>query len=311
MNHKRHKCNLSFLSGCVFGTLADRGRSPLRRPPDTVGSVELKATKYAVKDQIATITLARPHRLNAWTGRMHTEYRWLLAQAEGDVDVRVIVVTGEGRGFCAGADSGALEGHAAKGEYDSGVREKLARPGWGVRPEFDHPYAFHFGLTKPTIGAINGAAAGIGLVLACFLDIRFAAKGAKFTTAHGKLNLPAEAGLSWLLPRIVGLGRANELLYTSRPFFAEEAERIGLVNALCEPDELLAHTYRFARELLTNVSPRSLRETKRQIYTDQHRDIGAAVRDADRLVLEMVKEPAFAEGVSALVERRPPDWPRS
>ncbi|MGD9754186.1 MAG: enoyl-CoA hydratase-related protein [Acidimicrobiia bacterium] len=272
--------------------------------------MELKVTKYAVSDRIATITLSRPHRLNAWTGRMHTEYRWLLAEAEQDPEVRVIVVTGEGRGFCAGADSGALEGHAAKGAYDSGVREKLARPGWGVRPEFDHPFAFHFGMTKPTIGAINGAAAGIGLVLACYLDIRFAAKGAKFTTAHGKLNLPAEAGLSWLLPRIVGLGRANELLFTSRPFLAEEAERIGLVNAVCEPDALLAHTYSFARELLTNVSPRSLRETKRQIYTDLHRDVGSSVRDADQLVLEMVKESAFNEGVAALVEKRPPNWPR-
>jgi enoyl-CoA hydratase/carnithine racemase len=271
--------------------------------------VELKATTYSVSDQIATITLSRPHRLNAWTGRMHTEYRWLLAQAEDDPEVRVVVVTGEGRGFCAGADTGALEGHAAKGAYDSGVRERLARPGWGVRPEFDHPFAFHFGLTKPTIGAINGAAAGIGLVLACFLDLRFAAAGAKLTTAHGKLNLPAEAGLSWLLPRIVGLGRANELLYTSRPFLAEEAERIGLVNAVCDADELLPHTYRFARELLTNVSPRSLRETKHQIYTDLHRDVGSAVRDADRLVLEMVRDPAFAEGVRALVERRAPDWP--
>jgi len=271
--------------------------------------VELHATKYSVNEQIATITLARPHRLNAWTGRMHTEYRWALAQAEDDPQVRVIVVTGEGRAFCAGADSAALEGHAAAGSYDSGVRERLARPGWGVRPEFDHPYAFHFGLTKPVIAAINGPVAGIGLVLVCFCDMRFAAAGAKFTTAHGKLNLPAEAGLSWLLPRIVGLGRANELLYTSRPFYAEEAERIGLVNTVCEPGQLLSYTYEFARNLLTTVSPRSLQETKRQVYTDLHRDVGSAVRDADRLVLDMVTEPAFTEGVRALVERRTPNWP--
>jgi len=146
-------------------------------------------------------------------------------------------------------------------------------------------------------------------VLACFCDIRFAAAGAKFTTAHGKLNLPAEAGLSWLLPRIVGLGRANELLYTSRAFFAEEAERIGLVNAVRDRDDLLPHTYRFATDLLTTISPHSLRETKQQVYTDLHRDIGSAVRDADRLVLEMVAEPAFTEGVRAMVERRPPNWP--
>lgn len=272
---------------------------------------ELKATTYAVHDAVATITLHRPHRLNAWTGRMHTEYRALLARAEDDATVRVIVVTGAGKGFCAGADAAALEGHVAKGGYDPGIRQQLARPGYGVRPEFDHPFAFHFGLTKPTIAAINGPAAGIGLVLACFCDLRFAATGAKLTTSHGKLNLPAEAGMSWLLPRIVGLGRANDLLYTSRVILAEEAERIGLVNAVVEPDRLLDHTYAYARELAATVSPRSLRETKRQVYTDLHRDIGSSVEESDELIRAMMKEPAFAEGVRAYLERRPPIWPPS
>lgn len=271
--------------------------------------MELRATTYDVVDTIATITLSRPARLNAWTGRMHTEYRWALAQAEDDLAVRVIVVTGAGKGFCAGADSAALEGHVAKGGYDPGIREQLARPGYGVRPEFDHPFAFHFGLTKPTIAAINGPAAGIGLVLACFCDLRFAAAGAKLTTSHGKLNLPAEAGLSWLLPRIVGLGRANELLYTSGVILAEEAERIGLVNRVMTAKDLLPATYRFARELAATVSPRSLRETKRQVYTDLHRDVGSAVEESDVLIREMMKEPAFAEGVRAFLERRLPNWP--
>ncbi len=271
--------------------------------------MELRATTYDVVDTIATITLSRPARLNAWTGRMHTEYRWALAQAEDDPAVRVIVVTGAGKGFCAGADSAALEGHVAKGGYDPGIREQLARPGYGVRPEFDHPFAFHFGLTKPTIAAINGPAAGIGLVLACFCDLRFAAAGAKLTTSHGKLNLPAEAGLSWLLPRIVGLGRANELLYTSGVILAEEAERMGLVNRVMTAEDLLPATYRFARELAATVSPRSLRETKRQVYTDLHRDVGSAVEESDVLIREMMKEPAFAEGVRAFLERRLPNWP--
>lgn len=271
--------------------------------------MDLRATTYDVSDVVATITLNRPARLNAWTGRMHTEYRWALAQAEDDPAVRVIVVTGAGKGFCAGADSAALEGHVAKGGYDPGIREQLARPGYGVRPEFDHPFAFHFGLTKPTIAAINGAAAGIGLVLACFCDLRFAATGAKLTTSHGKLNLPAEAGMSWLLPRLVGLGRANELLYSSRVILAEEAERIGLVNAVHEPEQLMAATYVYARELAATVSPRSLRETKRQIYTDLHRDIGSSVDESDVLIREMMKEPAFAEGVRAYLERRLPQWP--
>lgn len=271
--------------------------------------MELRATTYAVAERIATITLNRPARLNAWTGRMHTEYRWCLAEAEADPAVRAIVVTGAGKGFCAGADSAALEGHVAKGGYDPGIRERLARPGYGVRPEFDHPFAFHFGMTKPTIAAINGPAAGIGMVLACFCDLRFAAAGAKLTTSHGKLNLPAEAGMSWILPRIVGLGRANELLYSSRVILAEEAERIGLVNAVTPPEDLLDHTYRYVRNLVATVSPRSLRETKRQVYTDLHRDVGSSVDESDELIREMMREPAFAEGVRAYLERRLPKWP--
>jgi enoyl-CoA hydratase/carnithine racemase len=276
--------------------------------------MELKAIRYEVGEadspqaRVATITLDRPHRLNAWTGRMHTEYRWALAQAEADDDVRVIVVTGEGRGFCAGADSNALEGHVDKGGYDPGTPDDIATPGYGARPEFDHDFAYHFGLTKPVIAAVNGPAAGVGMVLACFCDLRFAAAGAKFTTAHGKLHLPAEYGLSWLLPRLIGLTRANDLLLSSRTFFAEEAEEMGLVNAVLDPIELMAHTYEYAQMLATNVSPGSLAATKRQIYTDLHRDVGAAVEDAGARLRQMMTEPAFAEGVAALTEKRPPNW---
>ncbi len=270
--------------------------------------MDLKTTRYDVDDSIATITLDRPHRLNAWTGRMHTEYRWALEQAEADHGVRVVVVTGAGRGFCAGADSGALEGHVDKGGYDPGTPSDIARPGYGVRPEFDHDFAFHFGLTKPTIAAINGPVAGVGLVLACYCDLRFAAAGAKFTTAHGKLHLPAEYGLSWLLPRLIGLGRANELLLSSRTFLAEEAGELGLVNAVVAPEDLIAHTYDYATMLATTVSPGSLAATKRQIYTDLHRDVGSSVAEAEVLLHRMMAEPAFAEGVAALVEKRLPDF---
>ena len=146
----------------------------------------------------------------------------------------MIVVTGAGRGFCAGADSQALSGHVDRGGYDAGTPADLANPGYGVSPEFDHDFAFHFGLTKPVIAAVNGPAAGVGLVLACYCDLRFAAAGAKLTTAHGKLNLPAEYGLSWLLPRLIGLGRANDLLLSSRVVLAEEALEMGLVNAVVD-----------------------------------------------------------------------------
>jgi enoyl-CoA hydratase/carnithine racemase len=184
--------------------------------------MDLHAVRYEVADRVATVTLDRPHRLNAWTGRMHTEYRWCLAEAERDPGVRVIVVTGAGRGFCAGADFAALERNVASGGYDDGVREPLAEPGYGVRPEFDHAFAFHYGMATPVIAAINGPAAGVGLVLACFCDLRFAAAAAKLTTSAPRLGLPAEYGLSWVLPRLVGLGHAADLLLSSRVVLAEE-----------------------------------------------------------------------------------------
>lgn len=271
--------------------------------------MELKATRYAVDSPLATITLARAHRMNAWTGRIHTEYRWCLEQAEKNPAVRVIIVTGEGRAFCAGADTAALEGHVAKGGYDPGTPDPLAMPGYGVRPEFDAAFAYHFGLTKPVIAAINGAAAGVGLVLACFADIRFAVPGAKLTTAHGKLGLPAEYGLSWLLPRLIGVSRANEILLSSRIFLAEEAYSIGLIHQLCEPDALMPAVESYARQLAGSVSPSSLAETKRQLYTDLHRDAASAVRDSEELLNRMTREPDFREGVTAWAEKRPPSWP--
>jgi enoyl-CoA hydratase/carnithine racemase len=271
--------------------------------------MELKATRYEVRDRVGTITLDRPHRLNAWTGRMHTEYRWALQQAELDPEVRVVVVTGAGRGFCAGADAAALEGHVERGAYDPGTGPDLARPGFGVADEFDHAFAFHFGLRKPVIAGLNGPAAGVGLVLACFCDLRFAAAGIKLTTAHGKLNLPAEYGISWVLPRLIGVGRAMDLLLTSRVVLAEEALELGLVNRVWPAEELLANTYAFALELAHHVSPRSLAETKRQVYVDQHRDVGSSVDEAERLLARMMTEPEFAEGVRALDEKRPPEFP--
>ena len=270
--------------------------------------MELKVILYRVTDGIATLTLNRPQRRNSWTGRMHAEYRWALEQAEHDPTVGAIVVTGAGDAFCVGADSRALEGHVDKGGYDPGTPQEMARPGYGVRPEFDADFAYQFGLSKPVIAAINGAAAGVGLVLACYADLRFAVTGAKLTTAHGKLNLPAEFGLSWLLPRLIGLTRANDVLLSSRVFLTDEAYAMGLVNAVLAPDELLPHTYAYVQNLIATVSPGSLRETKRQIYTDLHRDAKSAVDSAGSLIRDMTTQADYAEGVAAFVEKRPPRW---
>jgi enoyl-CoA hydratase/carnithine racemase len=273
-------------------------------------TVELKATRYEIRDRIATITLARPKRRNAWTGRMHTEYRWCLLQADQDPQVRVIVVTGdpEGNAFCAGADLGALEGHAEKGRYEAGIDDDIARPGFGVDPRFDASFAYHFGIGKPVIAAINGAAAGVGLVLAAFADLRFAVSGAKFTTAHGRYNFPAEFGLSWVLPRIMGLTHANDVLLSSRVFTAEEAYAMGFLNKVLAADALIDHVTTYASMLADSVAPGSARETKRQIYRDLHRDAAAAVTEAERLLEEMIRHPDYGEGVKAWMEKRVAAW---
>lgn len=270
--------------------------------------MELKATRLEKAAGVGTIWLNRPARMNAWTGRMHTEYRWCLAQLDADAGVGVIVVTGAGRGFCVGGDAQALVGHVRKGGYDPGVPAQLAQPGFGVAPEFDAVFACHFGLRKPIIAAINGPAAGIGLALACFTDLRFAVPGVKLTTAHGKLNLPAEYGLSWILPRLAGLGRANDLLLTSRVFTTDEAHEMGIVNELAAPENLLDRVREYAANLMASVSPNSLRQTRWQTYRDLHGNAAAAVRTSEALVDEMMGEPDYAEGVAAFLEKRPPRW---
>lgn len=269
---------------------------------------DYRSIRYEVADRVATITLDRPDRLNAWTGRMHTEYRRAVAEAEADLDVRVLVVTGAGRGFCAGADSKALDQHAEAGQYDDGVREPLATPGYGVRSEFDHAFAFHYGLRLPVVAAVNGPAAGVGLVLACYADLRFAAAGAKLTTAHGRLGLPAEYGLSWVLPRLVGIGHAADLLLSSRVILAEEAARIGLVNRVLPAEELLPAVREWARTVVREVSPASVAASKRQLYADLHGDVGTAVAESERLLRRHVEGPDYQEGVRALLEKRPPSF---
>ena len=272
--------------------------------------MELKNTEYEVDTQgLATIWLNRPHRMNAWTGRLHTEYRHLLERANDDSKVRAIIVTGVGKGFCVGGDSQALSGHADRGAYSPGISEDIAKPGYGTDPNFDASFAYHFGLDKPVIAAMNGPAAGVGLALACFADLRFAVPGVKFTTAHGKLNLPAEYGLSWMLPKIVGLGRANDLLLTSRVFTSDEALTLGFVNQIFEPEALMVQTREYAHQLIASVSPNSLRQTRWQIYKDLHRDVASAVIESERLIEDMAKEEDFKEGIAALVEKRPPRWP--
>ena len=178
---------------------------------------------------------------------MHAEYRSLLERAADDPAVRAIVVTGAGRGFCVGADTKALEGHVERGGYDAGLGDDVAMPGYGVRPEFDADFAYMFGIPKPIIAAINGPAAGVGLVLACYCDLRFAAQGAKLTTSHGRSGCRPSTGCPGSCPAWSGVTRAADLLLSSRVVLAEEAEQLGLVNRVVAPDELMAAHVRLRR----------------------------------------------------------------
>jgi len=273
--------------------------------------MELKTTKWEVNDGVAILTLSRPDHHNAWTGRMHTELRHLLQLADPDPAVRVIIITGDPEGvtFCPGADTRALEGHVERGGYDAGTPDDLAEPGFGVSAEFDADFAYFFGLETVTIAALNGAAAGVGLAVAAWCDLRFAAPGIKLTSAHGRLNLPAEYGLSWLLPRLIGHGRASELLLSSRVVLAEEAAQSGLINGIFPADDLLADVTRYAANLLTTVSPHALRSTKRQLALDSVRSGPAdSVRDAQSRLDSMTTEADYREAIAAFVERRIPDW---
>ena len=271
--------------------------------------MELKVVRYEVADRVALVTLHRPDRLNAWTARMEAEYRSVLGDADHDPDVRVVVVTGAGRGFCAGADVAALDRTIEVGDYATAAGpEQVPIPAAADAPEaLRQRHSFVLGLSVPVIAAINGPAAGVGLVVACFTDLRFAAAGAKLTTSFARLGIPAEYGLSWLLPRLVGAGPAADLLLSSRVVLAEEAAAIGLVNKVLPPDELLPFALDQARRMANELSPASLREIKRQLWLDlAGRDLATSSRHAEALMSEMMKQPDFVEGARALKEKRPP-----
>ncbi|MEZ5409464.1 MAG: enoyl-CoA hydratase-related protein [Acidimicrobiales bacterium] len=273
--------------------------------------MELKVTRYEIDEHgVATLWLDRPGRGNSWTGRMHAEIRWICATLEADPQVRVIVVTGAGKAFCVGADFKALDHYAEADHYDPALPREAANPGYGVRPEFDGDMVWQLGLSKPMIAAVNGACAGIGIALMAFCDLRFAVEGAKFTTANSRLGLPAEYGLSWILPRLIGVTHTADLLYTSRVVLAEEMRHWGLFNEVLPPDRFRDHVTGYAR-LLAGVSPDSVTTAKRQLWGDLlHDDPRSSVERSKELIDEMMQRPDYLEGVKAMRDKRPPNFIR-
>lgn len=263
---------------------------------------------YEVSQRIATITLNRPERLNAYTAGLGTALRAAVRRATDDADVRVIVLTGAGRGFCAGADMDNLSAGTASGGASLAAENPKAEPApfdAASSPDYQTPHSYFPAVPKPIIAAINGACAGLGLVYALYCDQRFAAAGAKFTTAFSRRGLIAEHGISYTLPRLVGLAKALDLLMSARKFDADEALRLGVVDRVVPAAELMAAVRAYALDLADNVSPRAMAVIKRQLWAVGQQSMREAIEVGNREMLASFATADFKEGVAHFVEKRP------
>lgn len=267
-------------------------------------------TLYQVADRVATITLNRPDKLNAWTAIMEQEVRSAVEEAERDDNARVIVLTGAGRGFCAGADMSLLSNVANQGLDESATKVAMSGNALreGVRPDFQKKYSYFLQVGKPVIAALNGPAVGLGLVIALYCDLRWASDSARLSTAFARRGLVAEYGMAWMLPRLVGVSNALDLLFSARTIEAAEALRIGLVNQVFPQDIFLDKVRENAREMASTVSPRSLRVMKRQVYEAMFQNLSEAFELAEREMLASLKSEDFKEGVAHYIEKRAPSF---
>jgi len=265
-------------------------------------------TLYQVAGRVATITLNRPDKLNAWTAVMEGEVRAAMEEAEQDKIVRAIVLTGAGRGFCAGADMSLLSTVAEKGLDEA--RAQAVQPASGnregARADFRKKYSYFPAITKPVIAGINGPVVGLGLVIALYCDLRFASEGARFGTAFAQRGLIAEYGMAWMLPRLVGHANALDLLFSARMIDAAEALRMGLVNQIYPQEAFLESVQKYAMNLAANVSPRSLRVIKRQVYDAMFQTLAESFESSEQEMLASLQSEDFKEGVAHFIEKRAP-----
>jgi len=265
---------------------------------------------YDVSGRIATITMNRPDRLNAYTGTMGDEMRAAMRAATDDPGVRVIVLTGAGRGFCAGADMNNLNTISTKGrpgEHGGNKADGAAGKPFDPEssPDYQTTHSYFPAVPKPIIAAINGACAGLGLVYALYCDQRFASADAKFTTAFARRGLIAEHGISYTLPRVAGLSASLDLLMSARKFDALEAQRLGVVDRVVTPDALMAEVRAYATDLADNVSPRSMAVIKRQLWSVGQLSMRQAIEVGNHEMLGSFTSEDFKEGVAHFVEKRP------
>jgi enoyl-CoA hydratase/carnithine racemase len=264
--------------------------------------------------RVLTITLNRPDRLNAWTATMQNEVKAAICAAGMDEAVRCIVITGSGRGFCAGADMKGLQEIAPDGEGTLGPQIAddgdlfPGTPGPDVAAHFAGRFGYLYSCPKPIIAAINGPCAGIGLIFTLYADLRYTVNEAKFTTAFAQRGLIAEHGISWLLPRLIGEARALDLLFSARVFLGDEAAELGLVNKSVPLAEFPDFIDSVARHLADGVSPRSVAVMKRQVRAAYFQSYDKALAIGDREMKASFSTHDFKEGVNSFVERRKPEF---
>jgi enoyl-CoA hydratase/carnithine racemase len=263
------------------------------------------AVLYEATDSgVAILTFNRPDRLNAWGPDIAAGFYAAIDRAESDPAIRAIVLTGSGRGFCAGAYLGAPSSVPTYGETMKKAEGTNLADLVGERP----PH-FVTTLRKPVIAAVNGACVGIGLTQALMCDVRFAAAGAKFGAVFARRGLIAEFGISWILPRLTNMGVALDLLLSGRTFLAEEAAELGLVKEVVAADDLMKRALEYAEDMAANCSPASMAVIKRQVYGDATRDVVEANSLADTLLQESLPRPDVIEGITSFLEKRPPQFP--
>lgn len=265
---------------------------------------------YSVDAGVATLTFNRPEKLNALTPVMLEQFFAAVETAAADPTVRVIVVTGAGRGFSAGLDLSII-GSGKAGQQQAGLEAPPPRQwaddvGPSLKRYFSGGWNALITSRKPTIAAVNGAAFGWGFILSLHCDIRFASRSALFNATFARIGVPAEKGVGWLLPRLIGTARAADLLYTARRFDGIEAERLGVVNAVFDDDKLMPYVEAYARSIALNAAPRALAAMKAQLWTaaDDTYDEGFAAANLEQDLCTRTED--FREGLASYKEKRMP-----
>ena len=272
--------------------------------------MKFQEIEYSVIDRVVTITLNRPEKLNALTKVMEEELFEAMSDANDDSEVRVIVLTGAGKGFCSGADISLLQSITSE-DFQNTPPETILqkyvpnRKIGELEKDFQRCWSYFPSIGKPIIAAINGPAVGLGFIISLFCDIRFASENARFSTAFSKRGLIAEHGISWILPRLVGISNALDLLFSARMISASEAQSMNLTSRTCPEETLLKEVQSYAIDLAQNVSPRSLRLMKREVYNAQLQSLDEAIDNANQDMLESFVCDDFKEGVAHFVEKRP------